>query len=271
MNQLTQRVDGIVTFWSSGDVDRTLIQSTLTQHGYGWLYTEPSILATLKAACGDVASRSQIVRPLKDKGGWAIVDEHKGHSTNLYNQADCAKLEADGTTWHPAASFEPKFTRQMNYQLSVLPRGAVGTLLAQIVQQLSGVALRPAGGFYWMPPQSVQIWKSITAPLEANGCTVYEMNHHFDAAAIKAVNDAIRAELQRDLDTIDQELNKTFVRARSYLEREDTARAIKDKAKLYEQLLSVSLTDITDQADKAEQAAAAAAFLTMTKKEEKAA
>ena len=133
------------------------------------------------------------------------------------------------------------------------------------VEALGGTRLRPTGAVYWVPGPKLDDWSSIARAVEAASdgrpSAVYVLRHRMDADAVRAVRDAIVAEVQGEAGRILDEVNAGDLGGKALEARRKQAKDLSDKVALYEHLLSVGLDDLHRAVDAADQAAAASVLL----------
>ena len=90
---------------------------------------------------------------------------------------------------------------------------------------------------------------------------MYVLRHRLDADAVRAVRDAVVAEVQAEADRICEEVAAGDLGGRALETRKKQAADLRQKVLLYEDLLSVGLAGLHQAVDRADQAAATAALL----------
>ena len=92
-------------------------------------------------------------------------------------------------------------------------------------------------------------------------CAVYLLRHRLDGDAVRAVRDAVVAEVHAAAVRIAEEVAAGDLGGRALETRRQHARELRDKVLLYEDLLSVGLAELHRAIDVADQAAATASLL----------
>jgi hypothetical protein len=90
---------------------------------------------------------------------------------------------------------------------------------------------------------------------------VYVLRHRLDADAVRAVRDAVVAEVQAEAGRICAEVAAGDLGGRALETRKQQAADLRDKVLLYEDVLSVGLAGLHAAVDRADQAAATASLL----------
>ena len=118
---------------------------------------------------------------------------------------------------------------------------------------------------YWVPGPKLDEWARAAAAVEqaADGrpSAVYVLRHRLDADAVRAVRDAVVAEVQAEATRIRAEVESGELGGRALETRRRQVVELRHKVNLYEDILSVALTGLHDAVDEADQAAATAALL----------
>src|SRR5262249_358582 len=125
--------------------------------------------------------------------------------------------------------------------------------------------LRPQGAIYWLPENRLDLWQEATRAVELatagrpHAC--YLLRHQMDADAVKAVRDAVCAELLAEAQRIQADVLSGELKERALESRRAQAAELRGKVACYESLLDVGLAQLREAIDSADQAAAAAALL----------
>ena len=90
---------------------------------------------------------------------------------------------------------------------------------------------------------------------------MYLLRHRFDVESVRAVRDAVVAEVRGEVKRIRDEVDSGELGPRALETRQAQARELREKVLLYEDLLNVGLADLHRSVDAADQAAATAALL----------
>jgi hypothetical protein len=209
-----------------------------------------------------------LVRPLADRDGFAVVREDRGKQQNSYAATLTARVQ-DGDP--PVLTFDPLDARAYRIEHAFakhrgrIPASQLSACLVKAVESLGGIRLRPTGAVYWMPGPKLDEWTHIAHAVEAaadgKAGAVYLLRHRMDADAVRAVRDAVVAEVQADADRIRTEVTSGELGGKAVETRQQKVRDLRDKVLLYEHLLSVGLDGLHATLDAADQAAATAALL----------
>jgi hypothetical protein len=152
-----------------------------------------------------------------------------------------------------------------NEHLGQLRSAQVSSALVALLDDLGGTRLRPTGGVYWLPEAKVETWAEIGQVIERAGHgvvnAIYLIRHDLDADAVRAVRDAIVAEVSAEAARISQEVNAGGLGERALEHRKEQARGLRSKIELYEELLDCGLEALRRTVDDTEQTVATAALM----------
>jgi hypothetical protein len=262
-------VGGAVTFWSLADwSDRPRLQSAFARAGLGAYLPDPRPApACLKDALEAVLGGPRVlVRPLATRDGFAVVREDRGVAANAYATLLTAAVR-DGRDpvfdpWTPDAD---RVADAYCRQLGRVPAAQLSAALVKVVESLGGIRLRPGGAVYWVPGPRLDAWAAAGRAAEAAAAgrpsAVYVLRHRLDAEAVRAVRDAVVAEVQAEAQRIREEVAAGDLGGRALETRQKQAAELRRKVRLYEGLLRLGLQGLHAAVDEADQAAATAALL----------
>ena len=263
-------VGGAVVFWSLAEwSDRGRLTTHFTPLGLEALVPEPRPApACLRAALEEVLGGPRVlVRPLASRDGFAVVKEDRGLAANRYQTELTARVTGDP----PKLTFDPWDGRAIvieaayRTQLGRIPAGQLSAALVKVVESLGGTRLRPSGAVYWVPGPQLDAFADVARAVEeaaqSRSSSVYLLRHQLDRDAIRAVRDAVVAEVQSEADRICADVAAGDLGTRALEARKRQAFELRSKVLLYEDLLSVGLQGLHSAIDAADQAAATAALL----------
>jgi hypothetical protein len=225
--------------------------------------------AALRAALEEVFGGPRVlVRPLASRDGFAVVREDRGLASNQYQTLLSARV---GRGSPPELTFDPWDSRALavegTYRLHLERVSApqVSAALVRLVETLGGTRLRPSGAVYWVPGDRIgelaRAARAVEEAADRRPSAVYVLRHRLDADAVRAVRDAVVAEVYAEAERIKEEVLKADLGTRALETRQKQAAELRQKVLLYEDLLSVGLRGLHRAVDDADQAAATAALL----------
>jgi hypothetical protein len=265
-------VGGAVAFWTLAEwSDRDRLRQEFRALGLESFVPEPRPASSaLRDALDEVLGGPRVlVRPLAAKDGFAVVREDRGSDRNSYSTCLVARVTDDAFP-HPA--FDPwdhphvRTVRDaFRTQLGRLPAVQLSAALVRVVDALGGTRLRPSGAVYWIPGPKLDEWarvgRAVEVAADGGASAVYLLRHRLDADAVRAVRDAVVAEVQGEAERIRTEVAAGQLGGRALETRQGQAADLRAKVLLYEDLLNVGLAGLHQAVDAADQAAATAALL----------
>jgi hypothetical protein len=264
-------VGGGVVFWSLAEwTHRGRLTAELTALDLEALVPDQRPApAALRAALEDVFGGPRtLIRPLASKDGFAVVKEDRGLSANRYQTDLTARVT---TSDPPDLTFDPWDSRAIcvqgayRSQLGRVSAGQMSASMVRIIESMGGTRLRPSGAIYWLPGHRLDDWARIALAVEnaADGAlsAVYLLRHRLDHDSVRAVRDAVVAEVQAEAMRIRDDVLAGELGGRALETRQRQAADLRTKVVLYEELLNVGLKGLHRAIDEADQAAATAAIL----------
>jgi hypothetical protein len=211
-----------------------------------------------------------MVRPTKEKDGFWVVEEERRETAlggNAYQVNLTARINFNTSfiAFDPIDDRAQKIVESYNEHLGLLRSAQVSSALVALLDDLGGTRLRPTGGVYWLPEAKVETWAEIGQVIEGAGHGVvnalYLIRHDLDADAVRAVRDAIVAEVSAEAARISQEVNDGGLGERALEHRKEQALGLRSKIELYEELLDCGLEALRRTVDDTEQTVATAALM----------
>jgi hypothetical protein len=263
------RIGGGVTFWTIGEWTlRGLLRDGLEAAGFGALVPEPRPPAgALKDALQQVlGGPTTLIRPLKSRDGFCVIQEQRGDRVNSYQHTLIARIDAAlQITLLPYDERAQPIVDAYDAHLGMLRAQQVSAALVGILDRLGGTRLRPSGAIYWLPALHLPAWQKVAQVVEAAGFgrpnAVYVLRHQMDEDAIRAVRDAIVAEISAEAARLDQEVSSGELGERALGHRQAQAEELRRKILQYEDILGLGLQSLHQAVDRAEETACKAILL----------
>jgi hypothetical protein len=270
MIEKSMHVLGACTFWTIGEQTlRPVLQAGLKGAGFGTFTPEqrPAAGALRDALTQVLGGPTVLIRRLEDRDGFAVVEERRGQDANDYQHTLTARIN-DDTLQIRFSPFDERAARVVaafNTHLGMLKPAQVSTALVAILDSLGGTRLRPTGAIYWLPEHRLDEWQRVAQAVERAAAgrpsAVYLLRNQMDADAVRAVRDAIVAEVQQEAERIQKEVASAELGERALENRRTQAGELRQKIALYEELLGVGLHGLEQAVDAAEQSVAMATLL----------
>jgi hypothetical protein len=265
-------VGGGVVFWTlPAWTDRGRLGAAFEPLGLAAHVPAPRpAAAVLRDALEDALGGPRVlVRPLAGRDGFAVVREHRGHTANGYTTDLVARVTAadpPGLAVDPPGGPAERVAEAFRRHAGRVPAAQLSAALVRVVEALGGTRLRPGGAVYWVPSPRLADWAGVARAVEAAAdggrpAAVYLLRHRLDADAVRAVRDAVVAEVRAAAEQVRAEVATGELGGRALTARQQQAAELRAKVLLYEDLLAVGLADLHAAVDAADQAAAAAALL----------
>lgn len=275
MNTREIEIDGAVVYWSAGPTRRELLGLRLTRMGMAELVPEPRTdAACLKSSLMDYCDEKSNHRRGKDKllqarkrqsqNGFEVLDVERGTDSNDYRMDFAAKVMDGGYVTITTGSADVDRIRELFAAHKANITGAsIGKLLVEVLERLGGTALRPSGGVYWIPGHTVNRWEAIATiveecAVEKEGNAVYCITHSFNERSVRAVKDAITAEIKAASETVIDEIKENDLGPDALIRRQLVAASLRARVSQYEGIIGEAMTTLHDAVKLAEEAAASA-------------
>ena len=259
---------GDVVFWQLVDaqVDRVTLESLWRDAGLdaALLPEEPTAERALKQAVREaqVGHRDRLIRLGLDTETeivFAIVHEHRDDAGNVtYQQEGRVHLdrasEAITSDVHGHEIVQAVFA---SYRILRTTHTAddVRRAIVKALGSWAAVALRDGGGIYWIPSVYAADLRRLQGAVEKIGSSrVHVLPVHQSQDADRALGEIATASLEAELATLQSEISSFLAappdRVSTLTRRLDAFEALRDRAKLYRNVLSIQATDLDLQLDR---------------------
>lgn len=271
---------GAVIYWDlHGVVNRGPLEKALENQGFdvaNMHFPElPSNDVCLHRAVKEEKEHRVLVRPLRNKKGWAVVDEFALDENDdlTYTTRFTVRLDEHDILRFGGNTDDPGVERiKKSYvkHLNELRTTDISKWLVTVVEYLDALRLKYNGGIYFIPQKSVTTWNKYKAALEE--CS--ENRTHMLPAmksdeAMEAIMDAITKEVERETAKMDKDLEEKGLGKKGISNRIARSADLMAKVKRYEDLIDSKLDVLREQVDDMQVSLGAA--LVQLEKEEKAA
>jgi hypothetical protein len=257
------KAGGLVVFWSASESDRGRLLEGLHRVGWGKFTPEPKTPyhALLDAARAVYGGPEYLHRGTAGRGAVEVVREFKGEGRNEYAHYDTLCVEEKTGLLLECEQWlrvQAEYTKAR----ANLPATAITDLLVQTVYACKGVTLRPAGGFYWVRESETQKLRDVAQVCEQASVRadtkVYLLSVSHDADSVRAIVDALTAEVGAATERIEGEIAEGEIGSRALKTRQEEALALRGKVQELAGILGVGLENLTARLDAVEMAAAKA-------------
>lgn len=204
-----------------------------------------------------VQIKGQASNRLREIGEFKLVSTKKGTETEV-------KL---GFTYTGATDEHFKLFNELKkdvaaryeHELTILRPSDVGAFLISYAHQISSIALRPSGGFYFIPRPMKGAWSNLTNAV-GSPHSFYEVPALPAAEAVHAITDALAEEIEGAIQSVRAELNdpEKPIGAKALDNRAVSCKALLKKVRAYEELLETKMDSMCEQINYLEVAVATA-------------
>jgi len=258
---------GDLVWWvlSEAAIERSALEGYWTAAGLAraLLPEPPTAEKALKTAVREAAlgRHDRLIRLGKETETeivFAVVHEQKladgsvsfTQETRLLLDRQTEKLTADDTNNDIAQHVASAFTRMRTTHTPDDVRRAV----VRTIGTFAAVTLREHGGVYWVPTSYAKELRQLQAAIEKIGQSkLYLLPVHDSADATRTLGDAALGAIQEELERLKGEVEGFIAhppeRQSTLARRFDAYEALRARAELYRQILSVQVQDLDQQLD----------------------
>ncbi len=239
---------GNIVMWAlHGSVSHTdLVAAWEARGGDATMLPKPTKPArALRRALHALAGKRRLVRPLGQDRGHALVDERATDDSLEHHTGARARVEGGALRVHDAdpeteASIAQGFVA---HQGLVLAADIGDWLVSLVPSSLDGVALRPKGGVYFVPPHATEMLDRIDGTLRAVGIArIFRVPAMRSADAVETILHAVQNEARDAAVVLAEALaDGTYTTRRGWEARVADLDALEAKVARYEALLGSNL------------------------------
>lgn len=263
-------VAGSAVFWTLGEsTDFDKLSNALQSAGFGKFTPErTSDYAALKMTLEKEFPSPHEVFPVKGSGTTfevVKVTRGDGDGRNEYKHVLTAtvngwnNVEVDNGDQATAANL----TEAYRANRQTIPYHSVSRALVDIVFSLTGTALRPTGGIYWIPNNNFERWELVAQAIELAGPKnkVFALRTFLDEHSAAVLREALAAEISREARSIDDTLHDPVTGLRAAATAKRRANDLRRKIAAYEESFQMALPDLKRALDEATGQEARAALM----------
>lgn len=264
-------IGGAVVFWRlAKSTNRAQVDAGLTRLCLEQFTPEArSPLACLRAVLPDVypaeKGHKQAVRPIKNGvgKGFAVVEENPedAHAGDAWGTVRATAIlpENGHVRLDPESrEHEEAIKAGMAGAAEWLTAASVGSALVKLVEWCDGVNLRPSGGVYWVREDRLPEWEEIAQVFEQASAqkdregndqppsAVYVMRVVADEQMVRAVGDALTAEVEAELVSIQQDIASGELKEQACETRLRKAVKLEGKVTRFEKAFDSPLTRLRE-------------------------
>ena len=244
---------GSLTWWElSGLVDVEQLRVAWQAAGLDIAMVPKDVApkTALKRAVETLAEQRKLVRPLAGREGYSLVEETATGETLAYQQSVVATVDDGGALKIEPADGPLAVAIQASYQrhLVNLVPSDISSLLVHFCESLDAVALRARGGFYFLPPASVDKFRLAAEVIRSVGAHVcYEIPALRTESAVQAILAAVEREASAEIEEFESILSNVEAGPRALKTKAKQCDRVASKVAGYEALLGTSLVELQER------------------------
>lgn len=268
-NDTAAKSAGSLVYWRlEGELDPAELRVVWTQAGLdpALMPSTPSPSTALARALAGERTRRRLLRPLDERGSYALVNE-SAHGDELEHKITVkAKLDVAGRVVfepldHPLG---PSIKAAYERALDVCSASDIAAWLVGLSEKVGGVAMRDRGGVYYIPPDKAEKWNAMMTALRAvSEHRIFRIPVMRASDAVEAILDAIEQEAAAEAAAMEGDLQNEACGKRALASRVGRCELIQTKVSRYELLLGRRLPTLQNRLERLS-ANIAAAILTAT-------
>ena len=272
---------GIIVTWSAGgEAEQQGVENKFAGVGFGHDAPKPRTLrdSLHSGLVNEFSRKNRPVRPTPR--GYEVVQETATESgINLTREhVVAAWVERDRATGAEVIRTDvAEQYETVKAATEAAARRVDGTAIGKALTtvagaRLKGVAIRDAGGAYWLPPESVATWEKLSTGLAETGAVRFrKFTVTGDADTVDSLVDSARAKVESLLATLIADLDNGKVKtARGLTTRAEEASALVDEIVAWESVLGRALDAFREKVEEVQVRAAQAALAAMAGEQEAA-
>lgn len=270
-----QNRDALVAEWKAEGLDAWEVPQTRGDEAALWRAVDSVVKAANASRPADSTApllRSATVPMAKGDGkhvialGWERWSDDTRTETRdgawkaegrviRYTDGTRDHLELEGLATQYADAIRSAYARERGR----LPHSSVSNWLAnRVIPSLGGVNLKTAadgaksaGGLYYLPPDSVDLWRRMVRALRAaDAGRFYELPTMRSDEAVAAILDALTVEITDSCATMEDALVEDDMGVRALRSSAERAQTVLAKVGRYEKVLALSLDNLREQAER---------------------
>lgn len=291
ISDVSRDAAGAIVLWRlSGETNFDALRATFVAQGMDekLLPALPSPEVALRRAMEAQVDKRVLRRALPGKGnGYALVTEQADESDTsaplqykVTLQVRLVKSDGhpDGVYLdmaHSGASTQVSDEIHAAFRANMRRLEAYDTAewLCRMVKHVQAVPLRDTGGVYFVPRQTLPVWRKVVASLRAASATfIAEIPALQSSEAVDAILDSLRREADQFSGSLEAELAEAAQRpdgmgSRAIKTRLGRCEDAAEKLGVYERLLGVKLDEVRVRVEQLQANLAAAALIAMARED----
>jgi len=245
-------IGGAVTVWKSSSTNRDSLLKKMRNLALGDFVPEPTTRhLALRNALRSVFGVEK-VKTLPGFANFGIIDAVATSNSWSGQSSITIKSSAlEGLIFSEKTDQQERIESLFKEEMRNIPSADISKMLVKLAYHLGGVPCASgAGGAYWIPKDSMEIWKSIGRSVEATSSTGRARLSMFTTAmddeAIRAVVGSLEDNIAKELNDIESEVSSGKLKKRALESRGKYIGELRDRICSYEDMLGITIKKLHD-------------------------
>ena len=244
-------IGGAVTVWKSSATNRDSLLKKMRSIGVGDYVPEPTTKhLALRNALRQVFGVDR-VKSLPGFANFAVIDSTATMSSWSGQSNLTVKSEFQGLTFMGETDRQEAVQVAFDKEMENIPSTEVSKMLVKLAYHVRGVPCASgAGGCYWIPSDSLAMWKDIARAVEGSSASgrarVFMFTTAMDDEAIRAVVGSLEDNIAKELSDMEVEIASGRLKQRALESRVTKSGELRERIAEYEQMLGVTLKKLHD-------------------------
>lgn len=150
--------------------------------------------------------------------------------------------------------------------IETVPSQKLSRTLVRLIGKCQGISLREHGSIYWIPDTHSRLWEQTKIVVEQSSAanTVYGFRTLIDADATRALTDALRSNILKELNKIDDSLRKGFKQEGALERRREQADLLREKVQEYQLIIGEVNDELLERVESTRRSAAIAGLASLS-------
>jgi len=273
--------DGAMVFWDAGPVKASVLKDALDGAGLGGFYPSTSRQQwAIKEVLSDFCSASNLklkqhgnpvkISPLRtDVRGVEAVRQTKGESHNQHDfllsitvndHGDVRIAEINKDCFSMLVGryhlVEQAMTNSYRAKMEIMPTTMVSTCINNVLGSMGGTLCKQDGGLWFLPGDQIGFFEALAAEIMQGSSQLVVSSIKFPLKPTESSYRMVLASIRREALAVTKTMNDALADLAGSELRNDgistrlrVLSELKNKVKLYEDLLGVTMTDVHQAVD----------------------
>jgi hypothetical protein len=239
-------IGGAVTVWKSSSTNRDSLLKKMRDLGLGDFVPEPTTShLALRNALRSVFGVEK-VKTLPGFANFAVIDAIATRDNWSGQSSLTVKSGINNLVFSEATDRKQRIESLFEEEKKNIPSTDISKMLVKLAYHVGGVPCASgAGGAYWIPKNSLELWKGVGRSVEAASSTgrsrLYMFTTAMDDEAIRAVVGSLEDNIAKELSDMEAEISSGRLKKRALESRERRAGELRERIRSYESMLGVTI------------------------------